>query len=102
MSEAAPPTPESRRESAMTGDDAWNHVIDPDGTLWRWKAEGSSTRHSVPPGCAEDEGLIRAGHSADALRWLVTDGPVYGYGDLDLDEKLTITIGPAGDEARPL
>lgn len=84
--------------SAMTDDEPWNHVIDPGGTLWHWKAEGSSTRHSVPPRHAEDEGLIRSDDPVGALRWLVTDGPIYGYGELDLHEEFTITIGPAADE----
>jgi hypothetical protein len=75
----------------------WNHVIDPGGLLWRWKARGSSIKHSVLRGFAEDEGLIRADHPVGALRWLVTDGPVYGYGELDFHEEFTITIGPADD-----
>lgn len=47
---------------------------------------------------SEDTGLIRAAHSVDSLRWLLTDDPIFGYGDLDFDQEFAITIGPAGAE----
>jgi hypothetical protein len=76
-------------------DDPWNHVIDADGEVWRWKVEGVSTRHSSDVHGSEDTGLIRAAHSISALRWLMTDGPIYGYGDLDFDKEFTVTISLA-------
>ena len=77
----------------------WDHVIDADGELWRWKTEGTADKHGSIEYGSEDTGLIRAATSVDALRWLVADGPIYGYGDLDFDKEFMITLGPAEEEA---
>jgi hypothetical protein len=71
------------------------HVIEdhPDDRWWRWTVKGvDNIQHSSHTVGLEVGGLIKAEHAAEALLWLIDQGPMWD--GLDIDEEFSIKMTP--------